>query len=250
MFFVFPSAEAIASYLSQELYQKIQLNPCMVLGLATGSTMEPLYADLAKRLQQQPLDLSQLTTFNLDEYIKLPPEHPQSYAYYMRQHLFDVLGLCPQQAHLPNGVCTDIQAECRAYSAKISAAGGLDYQLLGIGTNGHIGFNEPLTPFDSLTHVVQLSENTRLDNGRFFDNFADVPTHAITLGIQDILNAKEIVLVATGAHKAQVMADLFHSPIDESMPASALKQHPNIRICIDDAAAAQIPADQLQHVRE
>lgn len=248
MFFVFSSPAAIADHLSQHLVELIRNKPDCRLGLATGSTMEPVYARLLQRMQKDAPDLSRLTTFNLDEYIGLPASHPQSYNYYMHHHLFDRLGLDNSQIHLPDGMSSDPDHECRNYSAAIASAGGLDFQLLGVGTNGHIGFNEPDTPFDSLTHVIELSENTRLDNSRFFDNTDEMPTHAITMGIKDILDAREIVLVATGEHKADVMNLLYRTPADPKMPASALKLHPNVRIYLDAAAASRLPAEALHHV--
>lgn len=248
MYFVFPTPSDIADYLSQQLLDLIREKPDCVLGLATGSTMEPVYAELIRLFGEQQPDLSRLTTFNLDEYISLPASHPQSYNYYMHEHLFDELGLDDRQVHLPSGVCTELEQECIDYSAAIAAAGGLDFQLLGVGTNGHIGFNEPGTSFDSLTHVVELSENTRIDNGRFFDNMDEVPTHAITMGIRDILNAKQIVLVATGEHKTDIISQLYRTPADESMPASALKLHPDVRVYLDEAAASKLPQEALYHV--
>lgn len=248
MFYVFPDAHSLAEHASQLLYQHIASQPDSVLGLATGSTMEPVYQLLADKINQHHPDVSQLHTFNLDEYIGLSPAHPQSYNYYMHQHLFDKIALPEQQCHLPAGDCTNLEQECRNYSALIKQHGGLDLQLLGIGTNGHIGFNEPGTAFDSRTHVVELSANTIRDNSRFFDDKSQMPTSAITMGIQDIMEAKEILLLATGAHKAEVMAQLFASQPDENMPASILKQHQRISILLDSSAAALIPAHQLKRV--
>lgn len=207
--------------------------------------MEPVYEYLLRLLQQTPVSLSQITTFNLDEYIGLDERHAQSYCYYMHQHLFNKLGLPRERIHLPDGVANNIAEACEAYSQAIRAQGGLNLQLLGIGTNGHIGFNEPYTCFSSRTHVVELSEQTRRDNGRFFTDQNEVPTHAITLGIQDILEAKEILLVATGRHKAGIIARLFHSSIDEELPASALKKHNNITVVLDSEAAALLPQQLL-----
>lgn len=246
MYKIFDTVDEVSHYTAQRLLDKIKALPSAVLGLATGSTMEPVYAQLIKCIQHAPLDLSRLTTFNLDEYIGLSAQHPQSYNYYMYQHLFNQLNIPAQNVHLPDGLTTDIEATCQAYSQAISNRGGLDLQLLGIGTNGHIGFNEPKTCFNSRTHVVELSEQTRIDNGRFFSDQTEVPTHAVTMGIQDILEAKEVILVATGKNKADIMAKLFNSPIDEELPASALKKHNNLTIVLDREAAALLPQHTLK----
>ncbi len=247
MYKIFDTVDEVSCYTAQRLWARIQAAPAAVLGLATGSTMEPVYAQLLKNLQQAPVDLSRLTTFNLDEYMGLSALHPQSYNYYMYQHLFNQLNIPAQNVHLPEGLASDIEAACQAYSNAIEALGGLDLQLLGIGSNGHIGFNEPQTCFNSRTHIVELSQQTRIDNGRFFDDQNEVPTHAITMGIQDILNAKEIILVATGSNKTQIMAQLFASEIDEAIPASALKQHKNLTIVLDREAAALLPEQALKN---
>ena len=207
--------------------------------------MEPVYAHFLRLLEQRPLDLSQLTTFNLDEYIGLAAAHPQSYRYYMCQYLFNKVNIPDERVHLPNGLVEDVESACQAYSAAIKTLGGLDLQLLGIGSNGHIGFNEPYTPFSSRTHMVELSEQTRIDNGRFFSDQSEVPTHAITLGLQDIMEAKEILLVATGRHKASIIAELYHSAPDEALPASVVKQHANITIVLDREAAALLPQEMF-----
>lgn len=240
MFQVFPTAQAVAQHLANLLYSRIERNPKIVLGLATGSTMEPVYEALTVLLKAKPLNLSELRSFNLDEYLGLAPTHKQSYNYFMHHQLFDRIGLKDNQVTLPQGQCSDSQSECEQYSAAIASA-GIDFQLLGIGGNGHVGFNEPGTSFDSLTHVVELTEKTRIDNGRFFDNLAEVPTHAITMGIKDILSAKEIALVITGAHKAETVLNLYNSTVNQMMPASALKQHANVHYLIDAAAASLLP---------
>ena len=246
MYKIFETVDEVSRYTAQRLLEKIKTAPSAVLGLATGSTMEPVYAQLLQYMQQVAVDTSQLTTFNLDEYIGLSAEHPQSYNFYMYQHLFNHLNLPAHNVHLPNGLASDIDTACQAYSDAIKSMGGLDLQLLGIGSNGHIGFNEPHTCFNSRTHVVELSEQTRIDNGRFFDHQNETPTHAITMGIQDILDAKEIILVATGRNKTNIMAQLFESAVDESLPASALKQHHNLTIVLDREAAALLPAEALK----
>lgn len=246
MYKIFDTVDEVSRYTAQRLLEKIKAMPAAVLGLATGSTMEPVYAQMLIDIQHDPIDLSQLTTFNLDEYMGLSAEHPQSYNYYMYQHLFNHFAIPAQNVHLPDGLASNVEAACQAYSNAIESMGGLDLQLLGIGSNGHIGFNEPQTCFNSRTHVVELSEQTRIDNGRFFDDQTEVPTHAITMGIQDILNAKEIILVATGRNKTEIMAQLFASAVDEAIPASALKQHQNLTIVLDREAAALLPVDALK----
>src|SRR5690554_208507 len=241
MYKIFNTTQEASHYTAQRLLTRIQSNPCANLGLATGSTMEPVYHRLLECLQRQSVDLSQLATFNLDEYIGLGAAHAQSYRYYMHQHLFNKLSIPEERINLPDGKAMDVDRACNTYSEAIRAAGGLDLQLLGIGSNGHIGFNEPGTCFSSRTHVIELSEQTRLDNGRFFVDKKEVPTRAITMGIQDILEAKEIILLATGMKKAAIIADLFHSTVDEALPASALKQHPDVTIVLDCEAASLLP---------
>ncbi len=241
MFFLLPTPQAIADYVSHRLIQLIRHKPDAVLGLATGSTMEPIYERFCQQVAQQDIDVSHLTTFNLDEYIGLGADHPQSYHYYMRQYLFNRVAFAQHKTFLPDGLCVDLNEQCQRYSDLIRQAGGIDLQLLGIGSNGHIGFNEPGTSFASRTHVVDLSEQTRLDNGRFFDSQDHVPTQAITLGLQDIAEAKDILLIATGSNKAQTMADLYASALDEAMPASIVKAHPRAMVIVDEAAAALLP---------
>ncbi len=246
MYKIFETVDDVSCYTAQRLLNKIKTVPDAKLGLATGSTMKSVYEQLLKKLEQTSLDLSQLVTFNLDEYVGLSAQHPQSYCYYMHQYLFDKLPVPECNIHLPDGLTSDFVAACQAYSDAIQAMGGLDLQLLGIGSNGHIGFNEPQTCFASRTHVVELSEQTRIDNSRFFTDPAEMPTHALTMGIQDILDAKEIILVATGSHKAEIMAQLFSSEIDEALPASVLKKHHNLTIVLDREAAALLP-EQVLH---
>lgn len=241
MFLLLPNPHAIAEYVSQRLVTLIKQKPKAVLGLATGSTMEPIYDYFSNQVAQEKINVSELTTFNLDEYLGLGPDHPQSYHFYMQQYLFNRVDFNPDNTFLPDGLCPNLAEQCTHYSALIQQKGGVDLQLLGIGSNGHIGFNEPGTPFSSRTHAVLLSEQTRIDNGRFFDSMAEVPTQAITLGLQDIQESKQILLIATGSNKAQIMADLYHSAVCESLPASVVKQHPNAIIIVDEAAAALLP---------
>lgn len=241
MYQVFNTADEVSHFAAKRILDCVAASPDMALGLATGSTQESLYAQLVRLIRQRSIDVSKLTTFNLDEYIGLGEWHRQSYRYYMHEHLFKHLPLSRQRLHVPDGLADNPEKACQAYSEAIRAAGGLDFQLLGIGSNGHIGFNEPYTPFSSRTHTVALSDQTRLDNGRFFSAHSEVPTHAMTLGIQDILEAREIMLLATGRHKADTMAQLYHGDANEALPASALKHHHNVTIVMDREAASRLP---------
>lgn len=249
MYLIFDTVDQVSQFTAQHIFNLISHKPNAVVGLATGGTMEPVYARLQALLNQHKTDLSQLTTFNLDEYVGLSASHQQSYNYYMHQHLFNHIAINEQQVHLPNGMAQDLAQESQAYSQAIVAAGGLDMQLLGVGGNGHIGFNEPNTPFDALTHQVELSAQTREDNARFFNDLAEVPTHAITMGMQDILQAKEILFVATGEHKAEIVQAIYSNQPTEAIPASAIKNHANALIVLDAQAASLLPAEVQQQAR-
>lgn len=195
-------------------------------GLATGGTMEPLYAKICKT----DIDFSNCISFNLDEYVGLEANHEQSYAYYMHQHLFHEKPF--QASYLPNGLATNPLEEAARYEALLQQH-SLDFQLLGIGQNGHIGFNEPGTPFESLTHLVTLEESTRQANARFFSSINEVPTQAFTMGIQSIMRAKCILLIAVGETKREVLERVLASDYTEEIPASALTKHPNVIILTD-----------------
>ncbi|RTZ41104.1 glucosamine-6-phosphate deaminase [Candidimonas sp. SYP-B2681] len=241
MFHIFPDTSSIAEYVSAALIDKIKSKPGVVLGAATGGTMEPIYARFVQQAHQERLDLSQLISFNLDEYVGLGADHPKSYAAYMREHLFNYLGFNESRHHLPDGQAKNLEEHCVEYSAKVQQHGGIDLQLLGVGSNGHIGFNEPGTAFDSRCHVVQLSERTRIDNSRFFAKNAIVPASAITMGLQDIMDAREILLIATGESKAPILAEYYQNDITEAIPFTVLKRHPNVKIIVDEAAASLLP---------
>ncbi len=236
MFKFFADPKAIAHYVSDLLIEQLQKKDNTVLGLATGSTMVPVYDVLSTQILAQQIDISNATTFNLDEYLGLSSEHPQSYHYFMQAHLFEQLSFAKHRTFLPDGLCDNPELQCQQYSKAIEKAGKLDVQLLGIGNNGHIGFNEPGTPFTSRTHVVELSEQTRLDNSRFFDTIDEVPTHAITLGLQDIMEARQIILIAIGTKKAKIIAELYECSLDEQLPASVIKSHPNAMVLVDKEA--------------
>lgn len=237
---VFEDAAATATYVAKQLQERLQGNPASVLGLATGSTPEPVYAQMVAWCQSGEGSMRNATTFNLDEYCGLDPSHPQSYRTYMEQHLFDAVGLPAAQTHLPNGSATDIDASANDYEAAIQAAGGIDWQLLGIGGNGHIGFNEPGSPRESQTRQVQLTPETRSANARFFESLDDVPTSAITMGIGTILRARHIVLMATSKSKATAVERAVMGPIDSSNPASFLRQHGRVCFAVDREAASQL----------
>jgi glucosamine-6-phosphate deaminase len=241
MLLIFPDTESISDYVSSALIEKIRTKPKAVLGLATGGTMEPIYARFVEQAHRLRLDVSALTTFNLDEYVGLSPEHPKSYAAYMHHHLFRHLDFDNARLHLPDGLAHDLDRHSVEYSDHIQRCGGIDLQLLGVGGNGHIGFNEPGTPFDSRCHVVELSERTRMDNSRFFQEGAIVPASAITMGMSDIIQAREIVLVATGESKAEIVAEWYENEVTEAIPFTLLKRHPRAKVVLDDAAASLLP---------
>jgi glucosamine-6-phosphate deaminase len=218
---------------AEMIIKQLSDNSRSVLGLATGGTPLGVY----QRLRDQDKGLfAQVTTFNLDEYIGISPQHPNSYRSYMRQELFDAVGIPEQRAYLPYGSADDVQLACSRYEQLIVEHGGIDLQLLGIGTNGHIGFNEPGTPFDSQTHKVQLKEETRLANQRYFDRIEDVPTHAITMGIGTILRSKKIVLLVSGASKREALRLLLSGEATPDMPATSLHSHPSVTIIADKEA--------------
>mgnify|MGYP000144320894 CR=1 FL=1 len=218
--------------------EAVRSNPDIVLGLATGGTPLGCYRELIRMHREEGLSFSRVTTFNLDEYVGLPPDHPQSYHYYMFHNLFDHVDVRRENVHIPDGMAEDLDEECRRYEEAIKEAGGIDLQLLGIGRNGHIGFNEPGSPFDSRTRVVKLSEQTRKDNARFFNSIDEVPTHAITMGIGTIMEARRIILIASGEAKAEAIAKAVKGPKTVDVPASALQDHPDCLFIIDKEAAS------------
>lgn len=214
----------------------LQTNPKAVLGLATGSTPIGIYEELVKTHRRGLVSFRQATSFNLDEYVGLPAEHSQSYHYYMRQHLFAHIDLPASRAHIPDGTAGDLAAECERYNKLLDDAKQIDLQVLGLGHNGHIGFNEPDHSLISGTHVVTLEAATREANARFFDKPEDVPTHALTMGVGTILKAKTILLVVRGADKADIVHRALTGPITTEIPASLLQTHPNLVVLLDDQA--------------
>ena len=212
--------------------------PKSVLGLATGSTPLPIYRELISMWHRGVIDFKNVVTYNLDEYVGLGPDHPCSYRRFMQENLFDHINVPQGNIHIPNGLAQDVDAECAAYDAAISAAGRLDLQLLGLGANGHIGFNEPAAVFTTHSYCVKLSEQTLKDNRRFFEDGAPMPTHALTMGIASIMQAKRIVLVATGKNKAAAVRAMIEGPVDPMVPASILQMHRHATILLDADAAS------------
>lgn len=214
--------------------------PNSVLGLATGSSPVPTYQELIRLHREGVLDFSGVVTFNLDEYCKLPENHPCSYHRFMKEELFDHVNLAPANTHVPDGNAKDIAGECARYDRSITGAGGIDLQLLGIGRNGHIGFNEPSDQFVYGCHVVRLTHSTLEANRRFFDSEDDVPREAISLGIGSIMNARRVILIATGEDKADAVRKAIREDIDPETQASILRTHPNVLFLLDRAAAARL----------
>lgn len=222
---------------AQEVASLLRKKPDAVIGLATGSTPIGMYKELVRMHREEGLDFSKATFFNLDEYMGIPKDHPQSYHHFMREHLFAHVNADPARIHIPNGMTTDIAQECASYDQKIRDAGGIDLQVLGIGANGHIGFNEPGTAFGLGTHMVELSEQTRRDNARFFEgDISKVPTHAITMGPDTIMKAKRVLLLASGEAKEVTVDNAFNGKVTEALPASILQNHPDTTFYLDAKA--------------
>lgn len=219
---------------------QIILNPNSVLGLATGSTPIGMYERLIDMYKKGTIDFSGVITFNLDEYYRLPKENKGSYHYYMMETFFNHVNIPKENIHIPNGMADDIERECREYEEKIEKAGGIDIQILGIGTNGHIGFNEPAKNLNIKTGLINLTENTIRDNSRFFKNKEHMPKKAISMGIASIMKAKKIVLLASGENKAQAIRNMTNGYINTDHPASILQTHQNFTLIIDRDAAKLI----------
>lgn len=210
-----------------------------VLGFATGSTPLELYAELARLNARHALSFSEVTSFNLDEYVGLDGTHDQSYRYFMNQNLFRHIDIRLDHTFVPSGLDTSEQTAA-AYDDQIERAGGIDIQLLGIGNNGHIGFNEPNTPFGSVTHMVELTASTREANKRFFQSLDEVPTHAVTMGIKTVMHARGIILMALGKGKASIIRDTVLGEVTPAAPASVLQLHPDVEIYLDHDAASML----------
>lgn len=230
--------EEMSKKASDILFDVIKENEKPVIGLATGSTPEGTYMELIKKLNGSDVDQNNITTFNLDEYVGLDKDHEQSYSYYMHENFFNHVSIPKENIHLLNGKAENAETEVEAYEQAIDEA-GLDVQLLGIGRNGHIAFNEPGTSFDSLTHVVDLTPETVEDNSRFFDNLGDVPSKAFTMGLNSIMKAKKIVILIYGENKKEALNALLSGEVTENNPASILNNHEDVTIIADAAAIGE-----------
>ena len=236
-----PTPEAGSIIAARIIAKLVRSKPDCVLGLATGSTPLATYRELVRMHREDGLDFSKVTTFNLDEYVGLPPEHSQSYHAFMDEHFFRHVNVPRERIHIPDGMARDVPGECAHYEEAIRAAGGIDLQLLGIGSDGHIGFNEPTSSLASRTRIKTLTERTRADNARFFGgDLAQVPFHCITMGVGTIMASREVLMLAFGANKADAVAGAAEGPITAMNPASMLQMHPVARCVVDEAAAAKL----------
>ena len=222
------------------LSAQVILNPTCVLGLATGSSPVGMYKQLIAWYEKGDLDFSQVKSVNLDEYVGLAPTHEQSYRYFMQTNLFDHINIDPANTNVPNGLAADPAAECQRYNQVIRDMGGIDIQVLGMGHNGHIGFNEPGEAFELETHVVDLQESTINANARFFESRDDVPRQAMTMGIKSIMQARQILVVVSGEDKAEIVKTAFTGPVTPRVPASILQMHPNVVLVGDQAAMSKL----------
>ena len=235
-----PDAEAVAVFGADIIDRLISTKPGAVLGLATGSSPLGVYDELIRRCVASTLSFEDATAFLLDEYIGLPPGHPASYRVFIEQHFTGRVDIDASHVHVPDGAADDIVAACHEYEQRIRDAGGIDLQLLGIGADGHVGFNEPTSSLASRTRVKTLTPQTRSDNARFFDNPDEVPHHVVTQGIGTILEARHLLLIANGASKAGAIAKAVEGPVTSMCPASAIQLHPHVTVVIDEAAAAEL----------
>ncbi len=231
-----PTAEAATNVAARIIARMLREKPDAVLGLATGSTPLLLYRELIA----MKLDWRKVTTFNLDEYVGLPLKHPQSYHSYIWENLLRHVNIAKKNIHIPDGNAKDIPKFCAKYEKQIRAAGGIDLQVLGIGTDGHIGFNEPTSSLASRTRIKTLTQRTVQDNARFFGSEDQVPHHVITMGIGTIMEARQNLMLAFGPKKARAIAEAVEGPITSINPASVLQMHPVTKVCLDKAAAAQL----------
>ena len=234
------SYERISQLAARIIADLVKHRPRASLGLATGSTPLGAYQELVRMHREEGLDFSQIVTFNLDEYVGLAEDNDQSYHYFMWENFFKHINIVPANVHIPDGNAEDLEEACEHYEMEIDDHGGVDVQLLGIGSNGHIAFNEPGSSLGSRTRIKTLTRQTRQDNARFFSSIDEVPKYCVTMGIGTILEARKLLLLASGANKAEAVAAALEGPITASVPASAVQLHPDVTFIIDKAAAASL----------
>ncbi len=237
--------EELGVVAAQRIAERVLLNPELVLALPTGKTPFSVYRNLVALHQGRKLSFDKVSVFALDEYFELSPNHPQSCAHYMTTYFFEPVDLPRQQRHLPPRYPTNLDESCRDYEAQIDAAGGIDLAILGIGTNGHIGLNEPASPFNSKTRLVSLAKETIQLTRKGFERDEEVPKQGVTMGIKTIMHAKGILLLADGVEKAEIVKDALHGPICEALPASVLQLHPNLTVILDRAASSRLLLERL-----
>ena len=235
-----PDSTSASKVAARIIASKIRSKPDAILGLATGSTPLALYKELIWMHREEQLNFGDVTTFNLDEYVGLSKDHPASYYRFMRENLFDQINIPEYRIHIPDGMTPDVPSHCRQYEGAIKAAGGIDIQILGIGTDGHVGFNEPTSSLSSRTRIKTLTQQTRLDNAPFFPDGEEVPHHVITMGVGTIMNSHTCILLAFGKKKAKAIADTIEGPINSMVPASILQMHQRAIIIIDEEASSEL----------
>lgn len=235
-----PNYKGISQRAAEIVKKRILKKPNLVLGLATGSTPLGMYQELIKMHKTQGLNFSEVTTFNLDEYLGLGPLHSQSYFYYMQENFFKFINIKQKNIFIPNGLTQSPEKHCLWYEQKIQEKGKIDLQILGIGRNGHLGFNEPGSSFESRTRVINLDKTTIADNARFFKNISQVPKQAITMGLKTIARTRECLLLANGSHKAEIIYKALKSPITENVPGSILQKHRKVVVLLDKEAGKDL----------
>lgn len=237
---IFSAYDEMSRAAAAEIANVLNAKPNAVLGMATGSTPLGVYQELVRMHRAGQVDFSHVTTFNLDEYVGLPITHQQSYHYFMHENFFRHINIPPQNVHIPSGTTNNYRAFCDWYERRIEECGGIDLQILGIGSDGHIAFNEPGSSLSSRTRLKTLAKQTIADNARFFDKPEDVPIYAITMGVGTILEAREIVLLATGANKSEAVAAMVEGSVTAMLTASALQMHPRTKVFLDEGAASRL----------
>ena len=237
---IVPTPAEVGRVAAAKVAAVVAQNPSAVIGLATGSSPQGIYADLKRRVDAGEISFGEARGFALDEYVGIPLEHPESYASVIARDVVEPLGFDPGRVQVPDGRADDLESAAKDYEDAIRAAGGVDVQILGIGTNGHIGFNEPTSSFASRTRIKTLAPLTREDNARFFDSIEQVPMHCMTQGLGTILEARQVVLVAQGSAKAKAVAAAIEGPLSSFVPGSALQLHEHATLVLDEAAAAEL----------